>query len=170
VLWADGLDLLTEVNIARPYTYSHRWPAQNYSHLGRSLTHPLGANFAEWANRLDYSNGRWFAAVKLTAALTGLDSAEQSTHYGSDIFQPTYDTPEGDNNVVPQFGNKVGQGLKTTILYGELSLAYLVNPRYTLHLFSKFGLRRLKNDLQSSNDLFLMIGLRTGLDDLVRDF
>ena len=40
--------ILAEMNIVRPYMYSHGNTNQNYMHLTQPLAHPLGSNFVEW--------------------------------------------------------------------------------------------------------------------------
>ncbi|MEZ4949697.1 MAG: hypothetical protein R2784_09965 [Saprospiraceae bacterium] len=42
------------MNQVRPYTYSHRDSAANYSHFRQSMAHPLGANFREQIAILNY--------------------------------------------------------------------------------------------------------------------
>lgn len=47
-LGIKNLDLQTEYNIARPYTYSHNSSYSNYVHYNLPLAHPLGSNFREF--------------------------------------------------------------------------------------------------------------------------
>ena len=42
-----NLDLQGEINIIRPYTYSHTSNYGNYSSYKQSLAHPIGANLTE---------------------------------------------------------------------------------------------------------------------------
>lgn len=49
-----NLDLQGEYNVARPYTYTHRDGARNYTHWRQSLAHPLGANFTEFLGIVRY--------------------------------------------------------------------------------------------------------------------
>ena len=42
-----NLDLQGEVNLVRPFTYSHYDSLANYTHYNQPLAHPLGAGFAE---------------------------------------------------------------------------------------------------------------------------
>ena len=42
-----NFNILTEYNQAQPYTYAHKHPMQNYTHMNQALAHPLGANFKE---------------------------------------------------------------------------------------------------------------------------
>ncbi|NJO01234.1 MAG: hypothetical protein HC880_05615, partial [Bacteroidia bacterium] len=49
-----NLDLQAELNIARPYVYSHNFRYGEYSHYNQPLVHPLGANFYEYVGQLRY--------------------------------------------------------------------------------------------------------------------
>ena len=42
-----NLDLQGEMNMVRPYTYTHYDSTANYTHYNQPLAHPLGAGFAE---------------------------------------------------------------------------------------------------------------------------
>ncbi|MFM7813247.1 MAG: hypothetical protein ACKO66_01895, partial [Flavobacteriales bacterium] len=54
-----GLHAQTEVNVARPFTYSHGSPVQAWTQGTLPLAHPLGANFAEWCNIIRYNRNSW---------------------------------------------------------------------------------------------------------------
>ena len=43
----NNLDLQAEINIVRPFTYSHNDTIANYTHYNQPLAHPLGANLKE---------------------------------------------------------------------------------------------------------------------------
>lgn len=155
------LNFLTEINAARPYTYSQRTTLNNYGHSNQPLAHPLGANFVEWINIADYRYKRWFFRGELMIAKYGLDTA--ATNYGKDIFK-SYDTRGSE------FGNGIGQGLKTNLLYAQGTVAFLLNPKYNLRLeLSAIG-RQEKNALVTNREFIFSIGLRSTFRQLYYDF
>ena len=50
----DHLDLQAEMNIIRPFTYTHRDSVRSYAHANQPLAHPLGANLREVVLKLRY--------------------------------------------------------------------------------------------------------------------
>lgn len=156
-----NLNGLTEVNAARPYTYSQRTTLNNYGHYNQPLAHPLGANFVEWINIADYRYKRFFLRGQITYAKYGLDSA--GINYGKNIFE-SYNTRAED------FGNHIGQGLKTTLTNVQGTVAYLLNPKYNLRLEASVTARREKNDQYTKNELIFNFGLRASFRQLYYDF
>jgi len=155
------LNVLTEVNAARPYTYSQRSTLNNYGHYNQPLAHPMGANFVEWVNIADYQYRRWFFRGELMMAKYGLDTA--GINYGKDIYK-SYNTRHED------FGNRIGQGLKTSLMYIQGSVAFLLNPKYNLRLEMSVTGRREKNDLYDNKELIFQFGLRSSFRQLYYDF
>ncbi|HEX4852279.1 MAG TPA: hypothetical protein VFV08_15795, partial [Puia sp.] len=49
-----NLDFQFEMNLVRPYVYSHNDTVSNYSNYNQPLAHPLGANFREFVTMLRY--------------------------------------------------------------------------------------------------------------------
>jgi hypothetical protein len=155
------LNFLTEVNAARPYTYSQRTTLNNYGHYNQPLAHPLGANFVEWVSIADYQYRRWFLRGQITIAQYGLDSA--GINYGKNIFL-SYNTRAED------FGNHIGQGLKTNLLNAQGTVAFLLNPKYNLRLECSVTARQEKNDQWKNKELIFQIGLRSSFRQLYYDF
>lgn len=108
----DNLNLLAEFNYARPYTYSHLYIAQNYSHAYQPLAHPYGANFREVVLKGEYSTNCWKIESIAIWKQWGLDTL--GSHKGQNIFQSTFDTPMGFNTPVDYYGNKTAQGNRET--------------------------------------------------------
>ncbi|WP_212000344.1 hypothetical protein [Chitinophaga sp. HK235] len=155
------LNILTEVNAARPYTYSQRTTLNNYGHYNQPLAHPLGANFVEWVNLADYQYKRWFFKGEVMFAKYGLDSS--GINYGKDIFK-SYET----RNV--EYGNHIGQGLKTTLTYVQGTVAFLLNPKINLRLELSVTARRENNKLCDNKELIFNFGLRSSFRQLYYDF
>jgi hypothetical protein len=113
-----NLDLQGEYNVARPFTYSHRDGARNYTHFRQSLAHPLGANFREYLGIIRY---------KITPRLTtygtmmwthqGVDT--DGRNWGGNILLD-YETRVGD------FGNTIAQGTQQFTRLMDFRASYML--------------------------------------------
>ncbi|PIY11652.1 MAG: hypothetical protein COZ18_03460 [Flexibacter sp. CG_4_10_14_3_um_filter_32_15] len=115
-----NLDLQLETNIVRPYTYTHSSDEQlsNFVHYRQSLAHPLGANFMEFLGVLRYQPiPRLTITGKFIYAQTGEDS--NGSNWGSNLLISNVDVD--DTN---EYGNTIGQGIETNILFGRLTATY----------------------------------------------
>lgn len=85
-----NLDLQGEVNIVRPFTYSHFDSTANYTHYNQPLAHPLGAGFAELIGIARYQPAKnVFLTLKGMYYQKGVDTA--GLNFGGNIFKD-YDT------------------------------------------------------------------------------
>ena len=111
-----NLDLQGEINIVRPYTYSHSTNYGNYSSYRQAIAHPLGSNLTELVGILRYQPlPRLNIVGKLVMTEIGRDST--GVNWGSDILK--------DNSTHQQtYGNKIGQGIANDILFGSLSISW----------------------------------------------
>ncbi|MFH0865199.1 MAG: hypothetical protein V1904_03335 [Bacteroidota bacterium] len=164
------LNFQTEYNYVRPYTYSHRVSIQNYGHFNEPLAHPLGANFWESVSFLRYTKNKWYFEAEYLHYVTGLDS--NGTHFGQDIFKPTFDTyePEVGNIVVNQYGNKVAQGIKNTVNFISLKASYLIYSPLNLRLEAGYIHRTQNSVLENKTTNYLFFGIKTSLDNRYYDF
>ncbi|WP_423736770.1 hypothetical protein [Chitinophaga caseinilytica] len=158
----NKLDLQGELNVVRPYTYSFRNTLANYAHYGQSLAHPLGANFTEVLGIASYTYKRWYVRGQLNYSSYGLDATAES-NVGQDIFK-SYDKRNTDYN------NKIGQGLKTNLFYGQGTIAFVLNPKYNLRLEASAALRNEKNDLRTNREFIFNFGLRSTFRQFYYDF
>jgi hypothetical protein len=159
----QGLDLQFEYNAARPYTYSHRRPEVNYTQMSEPLAHPAGANFSEFLGFMHYVRGSYYFELQGMLLYTGLDSA--GTHYGADIMKPTFDTyyPEYNNILVKQYGNSIGQGIKSHTLLIALKAGRMLIPAMNLRIDLCLAYRAQSSILGSDKGILLSAGLRTSL-------
>lgn len=151
----------TEYNRVPPYTYSEREEIMNYGHYNQPLAHPFGANFWESVNFLKYNYKRLFFQYEFLYSIYGQDP--QGKNYGSDIYK-SYNTRVND------YGNFIGQGIRTRLLYQNISASFLINPAYNLNFTIGAVFRNLKTDISTSNTTYIYIGLRTSLRNLYYDF
>ncbi len=144
---------LIEYNQVQPYTYGHRTVLQNYSHMNQALAHPLGANFKELINILEFKKGNLEYRLKSAFSVVGLDSI--GTHYGQDIFSADYDASTGGQS---SYGNFNGQGFSTTILSFQPEVSFKLKSFY---VFGSVYYKAKKSNLLDQTSLFYTVGLRT---------
>ena len=160
----ENLSIQSELNLARPFTYSHFNPIQNYAHYAQPLAHPLGTSFIENVSIARYRKNRWTADLKLIHAKHGGEIAGDTLNYGSDIFISYQDgSPK-------EFGNEIAQGNTTHLQIIDFRLGYIINPRTNM----KFELgitNRLSKDLNSnSQNQYLFFAYKTDLSNFYYDF
>lgn len=123
-----NLDLQGEINLARPYTYSHNTQYSNYTSYQQPLAHPLGANFNEAIGMIRYQP---LPRLNLTAKLFVTRIGRDSTDYNwgaSTVQNPRYDW--GSDLLKPNtqrestYGNKIGQGFRNDIVYGSFTASW----------------------------------------------
>jgi hypothetical protein len=160
VFTVPGLNYRLEYNTARPFTYGHRIVQQNYTHYNQSLADPLGANFHELINQLEYSKDRWYASFHSLLAWIGED--DKGTLSGSNLW--------GGEAGAPMLGDYTLEGLKTNLYYHELSVGWYVNKAWNLSLELQGGVRKKVNTKSEQSESFFSVGLKTGLWNHYYDF
>ncbi|MBL7927548.1 MAG: hypothetical protein JNK61_11645 [Bacteroidia bacterium] len=161
VFGIKNLRFQTEFNYVKPYTFQHRSSLTNYGHYNEALAHVQGANFYESVTFINYQFKNWFFQLQGMYVATGLDTA--GINFGKNIFD-TYTQPA-------QFtGNKMLQGLQSTITYFDFKIAYLINPKYNLRFECGATSRTLDNDLFTQKSTFVYAGIRTTISNQYFDF
>jgi len=137
VLGINSLDAQIEWNQVRPYTYSHYNEKANFSHYNQALAHPLGANFNEWIGTLNYQVS---PRLKIQSSLYLMDKGEDvdSLSYGGNILVPNTQRPD-------DYGNAVGQGIGTNIVFWTSGIHYELSPG--LYVDLEYLLRKKTSDL-----------------------
>ena len=156
-----NLHFQTEGNIVRPYTYSHWGSLTNYAQYNQPLAHPRGANFVEWVNLLDYRYQRYYGSMKAIITKVGLD--EDGKAWGQNVYTPFFQR-------VNDFGNTIGQGLKTDIRHLEMQVGYVVNPRTNLRIYAGYVNRSFVNKKTDQQTSFFHVGMATMLRNVYFDF
>lgn len=112
----DNLDLQAEMNIIRPYTYSHNDSVSNYSDYNEPLAHPQGANLIEMAGVVRYQPiKKLLLEGRVIASQQGRDFP--LSDWGGDIFK-------NYNDRMQDYGNKLVQGLHDNIVNVALTATY----------------------------------------------
>lgn len=156
-----NLFVRAEYNHVRPYTYAHNTPIQNYGHYNQPLAHPQGANFREFLFMTNYRYKRWKGDYKLVYTTYGKDTT--GLNYGGNIYKPYYE-------YVTEYGNKIGQGLKTTLVMHNINMGWIVNPHTNLTIQAGLTLYHINNSEIDKKEVFLNFGLRSALFNRYYDF
>jgi hypothetical protein len=152
----DGLQLLGEMNIIRPYTYYHKNTLQNYGHMNQALAHPGGANLRELVARARYFRHDFMIQAQVTVLQTGLNDSSLY-EYGQNIYGSYFARPR-------IYGNKILQGVKTDIWYVEMLCSKtLVSAGGIVAEFRIAG-RRQGSVSGSNTQLMISGGIRCALD------
>jgi hypothetical protein len=142
-----NLDLHTELNVVRPFTYTHTSQFTNYTHYNQPLAHPLGANFWEVLGIVRYQPlNRLFVTAKLVYSQYGDDpdrvEGERLTSVGRNVLLP-YTARDRE------YGYSIGNGVPTRLLYADLTLSYML--RHNLFIEARQVFRKLDSDISSRN-------------------
>lgn len=165
LLGIRNLNVNSEINYVRPYTYQHRSSRTSYAHYNQPLAHTLGANFYESVSTITYSWKRWHLLARAGYVKVGydIDSTGAPVNYGNNVLL-SYETRPSE------YGNDILQGLETTILNGELRLWYLVNPASNMVLEAGTRYRTADNRNGTHETVFIYFGFRTNLSNRYFDF
>jgi hypothetical protein len=117
-----NLDLQGEVNVIRPYTYSHHTRYGSYSAYRQPLAHPLGANLKEIAGILRFQP---LPRLNLTGKLVFTNIGRDTTkvNWGSNILK-NYRSREQEYN------NTIGQGVSNEILFGTFTASWQMKHNF----------------------------------------
>jgi hypothetical protein len=158
----NNLDLQSEVNIVRPYTYSHGTAFGNYSNYLQPLAHPAGANFKEIVAILRYQPiPRLFITGKAFLLKTGKDNNNQN--WGTDILKNNK-TRELD------FGNSIGQGNATTIKYVDFTASYMIFHNWYLDMKQVIRLSESTLPAYTNNTSLTSVALRINIAQRTYEF
>lgn len=114
----SNLDVQGELNVVRPFTFSHYTQYGSYSNFNQSLTHPLGSNFQELLGIIRYQPvPKLTLTAKLIMIKTGRDGANEN--WGGNILK-NYTTRQQD------FNNTIGQGIQQDIMYGSFTGSWML--------------------------------------------
>jgi len=159
----ENLSLQSEINIVRPFTYSHKNPILNHAHFAQPLAHPYGASFFEHLSILRYRKDRWTADLILNFSQKGGVIDNDATNYGSDIFV-SYDENRND------YDNEIAQGNTMRLSYLDARVGYVINPVTNLK-FEVGVANRIAEDMSNRNEnAYYFISLKTDLSNVYYDF
>ena len=157
----NNLDLQLEVNLVRPFTYSHGDTLNNYTHYNQPLADPLGANFHEVIGILNYQPAnKWRLNMRAIYYDQGLDSAGQN--FGSNPFE-NYFTRTRD------LGYKISGGQRMKCLNGSMLLSY--EAKQNLYVDASFLYRRsVVQNTAAVNSSIISVGVRLNMNKRQYDY
>ena len=151
-----NLDLQAEINVARPFTYTHYDSTANYTHYNQPLAHPLGAGFRELVGIVHYQpKPRWTTQFKLITFSQGTDTA--GSNFGNNIFLLS-STRSRD------YGYSVPSGVPSVGINTSLLVQYEVKENLFLEgslMYRKFSAKNLP--AASSGTRLLSLGVRMNM-------
>jgi len=157
-----NLDLQAEVNLARPYTYSHKGSPTvsagqtNYAHYSQPLAHPLGANFVEGLGIARYQHKRLSVNGIFGVMMYGTDLPDRN--YGGNILLDYQSRVRGDDG-----GNYIGQGRKTVTTYADLRASYMARHNVFLEGRLLYRYQDSQNRQNKYTDQVATLALRWNL-------
>lgn len=146
----ESLGIQSELNVCRPFTFSHSDPMSNYGHLNRSLAHPLGANFVEWLLMVHYVKERWFGEAGLILQQRGTDAP--GINSGNDPYA-SYQYRQGD------YRHYIGQAQTAYIQQWSARASWMAIPRAHLRLFAESRLRLQDLNNIAKQDFYFELGI-----------
>ena len=136
-LGVSNLDLQGEVNLIRPFTYSHHTLYGDYSSYNQPIAHPLGANLREAVGIVRFQPlPRLNLTGKLVFTDMGRDRAGEN--WGSNIL-------ESNRTREQEFNNTIGQGASNQILFGTLTASWQL--KHNLFLDASLVIRDSESEL-----------------------
>ncbi len=158
----DNLDLQGEMNIARPYMYTHDEKESSYSHYNQPLAHPLGANFTELIGIARYQPiPRLFITGKLFLASYGTDTL--SSNWGSNVLLPNTTREQ-------QYGNSIAQGIKTKLAYADLTISYMLKHNLFIDLKNVIRKEDSSIDALDNSTFFTSFAVRWNIPQRLFEF
>ncbi len=162
-----NLDLQGEINIIRPYTYTHGDSLNSYSHYNQALAHPKGANLIEAAAFVRYQPlNRLKFLLRITGSQQGLD--DEFSDWGGNIL---INYREREKN----YGNRIGQGFLNDVINGSITATYEL--KHNLFVDLSYLARRTKgaypqyhHELKNEDSNFFSVGLRWNMGRRDYDF
>lgn len=157
-----NLDLQGEINLIRPYTYSHHTQYGNYSSYKQPIAHPLGANLKELVGILRYQPlPRLHVTGKLVFTDVGRDIGD--VNWGSNVLK-------NNRTREQEYGNTVSQGVSNQILFGSFTGSWQV--KHNLFADASVILRRSESPaaIYNNNTSITSLALRWNIPQRLYEF
>lgn len=151
-----NLDLQGEINLVRPYTYTHYDSVANYSHYNQPLAHPLGAGFFELLGVIKYQPIKnLYLNVKGMYYQQSTDS--NGANFGGNIF-------EDYNTRSEQYGVTLVNGLKAQCALAQLNVSYELFENLFIDAGATYRKKVYENAIRpAENTTYFTGGLRLNI-------
>jgi len=161
VFGIKNLDVQAEMNLIRPFVYTHYDSVGSFTNYNQPLAHPAGANLREFVALIKYQPiPKLQLEAKAIYYEQGLDSAGKN--FGGNIFR-FYTDRQGD------YGYHIGSGLLTKTLLASFTASYELIPN--LFIDANATIRRYKQqNAPDFNSNIYMVGFRMNIQRRTFDF
>lgn len=158
-----NLDLQGEINLVRPYMYSHYDSYANYSHYNQPLAHPLGSGFFELLGALRYQPVKnFYISAKAMYYQQSTDSG--GVNYGGNIFRD-YDSRASN------YGVSLINGVRAQCALANLNLSYELKENLFIDAGATYRKKVYDNAVFPAEDaLWFTGGLRLNIVPRNYDF
>lgn len=157
----NNLDLQVEMNLVRPFMYTHNDSNTAFVHYNKELAHPLGANFGEYLAVLKYQPiPRLYLTGKLMYYKQGLDS--MGVNMGNNLFRSYLTRPR-------EYGFHIGTGIPAKQLLASFSASY----ELLQNLYIDLNIAQRNYNVQAQpkrNEFFFTAGVRWNIGKREFDF
>lgn len=142
VFGIPNLDLQGEINVIRPFTYSHHSIFGSYTNYRQPIAHPVGANLNEIVGIARYQpTGRLNLTGKLVLTNVGRDTT--GVNWGGDVLKDYRSRTQ-------EYNNKIGQGVSNDIIFGSFTATWQL--RHNLFVDATAVIRQSKSAVPVYNN------------------
>ena len=148
--WQENtLSFLLEHNRVRPFTFTHNFPSQGYSHRQNPIGHPLALNFTESLFRVAFTKNSWSGSLHQSyiqlgsrLAADGGDLLASNTTRARDFNYKDVENPDAYTYSEIQLSYRLGKDLGQLGLFAGARLklansdAYWFGFRFSKQLFT----------------------------------
>jgi hypothetical protein len=158
-----NLDLQGEINLVRPYMYSHYDSYANYSHYNQPLAHPLGSGFFELLGAIRYQPVKnFYISAKAMYYQQSTDSG--GVNFGGNIFRD-YDSRASN------YGVSLINGVRAQCALATLNLSYELKENLFIDAGATYRKKVYDNAVFPAEDaLWFTGGLRLNIVPRNYDF
>lgn len=155
--------IIAEMNVVRPYMYSHGNSNQNYMNLTQPLAHPLGSNFIEWLAIAAWQPApKWNLMLNATYSRKGYSTSMK--HAGED---PNISSAYLSN--ATEFGYYQLQGRLVDVANVRAHASYTLVHSWNLRAEASVQYRMERTSSTVNDIVMVSLGLRTALWNEYRD-
>ena len=157
----EGLRTQVELNIVRPFTYTHSSSTQSFSNFNLPLAHPLGANFEELVTKVDYFKQKWSFHFQWNYSRQG--QSEDGSNYGENL-------QISNTSRIRDFENEIGQGNLNEVHFLSLKAKYLIKKEWNTFISLGIISRHAQDDFQQLDEQMISISISSNLFNQYFDF
>ncbi len=147
----NNLHALGEINILRPFVYSHDSGMRSYGQQNQLLGYALGSNTAEILAQLNYTYKKWNFNSEASYKINAQDSTN-TINLGNNPYI-SYDLRNREEN------HQMFQGIKNTSYNIQVQAKYLIIPRWNLSTYTKINFINNTSDYSIQKLYIISLGI-----------